>query len=175
MAGTIEFPGGCGASTTRMILKRALETYGSIEVCHMGNRDDPEREPPWVRFSDPKAADAALEAINSGQVVINGNIMKAERTTRRGPPPQVREQNREQEIGSRELFLQRQRGGGGGGGGGDRGGGGSRRSRSRGGDRGGRDRRDRDSRRDRDRDRGRDRDRRRGRSDSRKRRSRSRS
>eukprot|EP00439_Symbiodinium_sp_Y106_P049654 s172_g6.t1 len=102
-----EIIGGCSATTTRMILKREMERFGNVDVCHMGNRDNIEKEPPWVRFSDPKAAEAALEAISTGQVVIDGVIIKAAKSARRGPPL-VSRQPRDMEMGSRDLFLQRQ-------------------------------------------------------------------
>ncbi|CAK0845664.1 unnamed protein product, partial [Prorocentrum cordatum] len=94
MSNTIEFTGGCGATTTRMVLKREMERFGHVDVCHMGNRDNPKAEPPWVRFASSTAADAAVES------------------TRRGPPLVSREP-RDAEVGSRELFMQRLRGGGG--------------------------------------------------------------
>eukprot|EP00438_Fugacium_kawagutii_P015372 Skav225132 [mRNA] locus=scaffold1056:57871:60964:+ [translate_table: standard] len=105
MANTLEIVGGCGASTTRMILKREMERFGSVEVCHMGNRDNVEKEPPRVRFSDPSAADAALEAIKMGQVVIDGVIIKAVKSERKGPPQQTREP-KNMDMGSRDFFLQ---------------------------------------------------------------------
>mmetsp|Transcript_94643 Transcript_94643/g.265016 ORF Transcript_94643/g.265016 Transcript_94643/m.265016 type:complete len:180 (+) Transcript_94643:66-605(+) len=124
---TIEIT-GCSTSTTRMILKREMERFGHVDVCHMGNRDNPSAEPPWVRFADPKAADSALDAIKAGLVIIDGFAINAQKSNRRGPPLVSREP-REAEVGSRELFLQRSRGGGGGGGGG------RSRSRRRGGSR----------------------------------------
>ncbi|CAE7418892.1 unnamed protein product [Symbiodinium natans] len=160
MANTLEIIGGCSATTTRMILKREMERFGSVDVCHMGNRDNIEKEPPWVRFSDSKAAEAALEAISTGQVVIDGIIIKASKSARRGPPL-VSRQPRDMEMGSRDLFLQRQGQSDGGGHGGH----GGRRPRSRSRSRGG-GRRDRRPRRSRSR---------RRRSDSKRRRSRSRS
>eukprot|EP00405_Crypthecodinium_cohnii_P020740 CAMPEP_0206480332 /NCGR_PEP_ID=MMETSP0324_2-20121206/37228_1 /ASSEMBLY_ACC=CAM_ASM_000836 /TAXON_ID=2866 /ORGANISM="Crypthecodinium cohnii, Strain Seligo" /LENGTH=172 /DNA_ID=CAMNT_0053957093 /DNA_START=37 /DNA_END=556 /DNA_ORIENTATION=+ len=113
---TIEIIGGCSTSTTRMILKREMERFGHVDVCHMGNRDDPKNEPPWVRFADSKSADNALEAIKGSQVIIDGLVIAAQRSNRRGPPLVSREPG-EADVGSRELFLQRMGGGGGGGGG----------------------------------------------------------
>eukprot|EP00445_Apocalathium_hangoei_P063458 CAMPEP_0204110930 /NCGR_PEP_ID=MMETSP0361-20130328/2175_1 /ASSEMBLY_ACC=CAM_ASM_000343 /TAXON_ID=268821 /ORGANISM="Scrippsiella Hangoei, Strain SHTV-5" /LENGTH=97 /DNA_ID=CAMNT_0051060919 /DNA_START=96 /DNA_END=385 /DNA_ORIENTATION=- len=97
-------------------MKREMERFGHVDVCHMGNREDPKTEPPWVRFAEPKAADNALEAIKANLVIIDGLVIQAQKSTRRGPPLVSREP-REAEVGSRELFLQRARGGGGGGGG----------------------------------------------------------
>merc|ERR1719436_1629475 len=96
-----------------MILKREMERFGPVDVCHMGNRDNHNEEPPWVRFSEPRSADQALEAIKAGLVVIDGLAIVAQKSNRRGPPLVSREP-REAEVGSRELFLQRSGQGGGG-------------------------------------------------------------
>jgi len=112
MSNTIEFVGGCGATTTRMVLKREMERFGHVDVCHMGNRDNPTAEPPWVRFAQSSSADAAVEAIQRGEVMVDGMVLTAQKSTRRGPPLVSREP-RDAEVGSRELFMQRLRGGGG--------------------------------------------------------------
>mmetsp|Transcript_120760 Transcript_120760/g.327704 ORF Transcript_120760/g.327704 Transcript_120760/m.327704 type:complete len:183 (+) Transcript_120760:91-639(+) len=112
MSNTIEFTGGCGATTTRMVLKREMERFGHVDVCHMGNRDNPKAEPPWVRFASSTAADAAVEAIQRGEIIVDGMTLTAQKSTRRGPPLVSREP-RDAEVGSRELFMQRLRGGGG--------------------------------------------------------------
>mmetsp|Transcript_29117 Transcript_29117/g.53113 ORF Transcript_29117/g.53113 Transcript_29117/m.53113 type:complete len:166 (+) Transcript_29117:91-588(+) len=134
MASTIEITSGVPESCTRMVLKREMERFGQVDVCHMGNRQDPTNEPPWVRFANAKSADAALTAIKANEVFIDGIIIAADRSNKRGPPLVSREP-RDAEIGSRELFLNR--GAGGKGGGRDRydkggkGGGGERRGSSR--------------------------------------------
>mmetsp|Transcript_38469 Transcript_38469/g.90464 ORF Transcript_38469/g.90464 Transcript_38469/m.90464 type:complete len:181 (+) Transcript_38469:77-619(+) len=176
---TIEFTGGVVSTTSRLWLKREMERFGEVDVCHMGNRDNPVEEPPWVRFKDSQAAEKALEAIKNSQVVLDGNVLEAEwKANRRGGGggfPRDAVSRRDLEVNSRDLFLEQERarvrggdrGGGGGGGnrggdrGGDRGRGGRSRSRGRRRD----DSRDR-GRRSRSRDRGRrsrsrDRDRRR--------------
>mmetsp|Transcript_73655 Transcript_73655/g.159374 ORF Transcript_73655/g.159374 Transcript_73655/m.159374 type:complete len:165 (+) Transcript_73655:117-611(+) len=127
MASTIEITSLVNVTTTRMILKREMERFGQVDVCHMGNRQNPRDEPPWVRFANSKVAEDALTAIKAGQVVIDGVVITAEKSNKRGPPLHPREP-RDQEFGSRELFLNQGYGGGGGGRRGDRGG----RSRSRG-------------------------------------------
>eukprot|EP00429_Kryptoperidinium_foliaceum_P133487 CAMPEP_0176284556 /NCGR_PEP_ID=MMETSP0121_2-20121125/51911_1 /TAXON_ID=160619 /ORGANISM="Kryptoperidinium foliaceum, Strain CCMP 1326" /LENGTH=225 /DNA_ID=CAMNT_0017625005 /DNA_START=54 /DNA_END=728 /DNA_ORIENTATION=+ len=91
---TIEIT-GCSTSTTRMILKREMERFGHVDVCHMGNRDNPSAEPPWVRFADPKAADSALDAIKAGLVIIDGFAINAQKSNRRGPPLVSREPREE--------------------------------------------------------------------------------
>lgn len=106
MANTIEILGGCAASTTRMVLKREMEQFGAVAVCHMGNRERAAEEPPWVRFVDGRGCDGALAAIERGEVVVDGIVLRAQRSQRRGPPLVSRELQRD-ERGSRELFMQR--------------------------------------------------------------------
>mmetsp|Transcript_41248 Transcript_41248/g.92637 ORF Transcript_41248/g.92637 Transcript_41248/m.92637 type:complete len:166 (+) Transcript_41248:104-601(+) len=135
MASTIEITSGVPDSCTRMVLKREMERFGQVDVCHMGNRQDPTNEPPWVRFANSKSADAALTAIKANEVFIDGIIIAADRSNKRGPPLVSREP-RDAEIGSRELFLKGSGGGKGGGrydkgGKGKGGGGGDRRGSSR--------------------------------------------
>eukprot|EP00403_Amphidinium_massartii_P037771 CAMPEP_0178443070 /NCGR_PEP_ID=MMETSP0689_2-20121128/38610_1 /TAXON_ID=160604 /ORGANISM="Amphidinium massartii, Strain CS-259" /LENGTH=171 /DNA_ID=CAMNT_0020066875 /DNA_START=20 /DNA_END=532 /DNA_ORIENTATION=+ len=104
MASTIEIKSGVPESCTRMVLKREMERFGQVDVCHMGNRQDPTNEPPWVRFANAKSADSALTAIQAGEVFIDGIVIAADRSNKRGPPLVSREP-RDAEIGSRELFL----------------------------------------------------------------------
>mmetsp|Transcript_86145 Transcript_86145/g.216807 ORF Transcript_86145/g.216807 Transcript_86145/m.216807 type:complete len:153 (+) Transcript_86145:66-524(+) len=149
MAGsrTIQITSGVYVNTTRMWLKKELERFGEIDVCHMGNRERPEEEPPWVRFNSPKAAEDALAAIEKGEVFVDGAQLKAEWRSGVGRPAPSREKTtsrRDLDFSSRDLMM-----GGGGGGGRDR-----DRSRSRKRSRSRRRRRDSRSRsRDRDRDR----------------------
>eukprot|EP00434_Breviolum_minutum_P018050 symbB.v1.2.015916.t1/scaffold1171.1/size134081/11 len=77
MAGrSLQFTGGIFIQTTRMYLKKAMERFGEVEVCHMGNRNNPEEEPPWVRFLTEKAAQDALDALDKGEVYVDGNQLK---------------------------------------------------------------------------------------------------
>lgn len=66
MANTIEITGGVGETTSRMWLKQEMERFGRVDVCHMGNRMNPQEEPPWVRFYEPQGAEGALAAIRAG-------------------------------------------------------------------------------------------------------------
>jgi len=124
MASTIEITDGVVETTSRMWLKKEMERFGEVDVCHMGNRNNPTEEPPWVRFTRPNSAESALAAIRAGQVFVDGLMVKADwRSSRKGPPAPTREQHsrRDLEVTSRDLFMeQRDRGGGGGGGGGGR-------------------------------------------------------
>ncbi|CAK9102236.1 Hypothetical protein SCF082_LOCUS47785 [Durusdinium trenchii] len=117
MAGrTIQFIGGVFIQTTRMYLKKEMERYGEVEVCHMGNRDKPEEEPPWVRFLTEKAAQDALDAIEKGEVYVDGNQLKAQwrpaRGGRGGPRPPMPEREKEPshrrdlDFSSRDMMLQ---------------------------------------------------------------------
>eukprot|EP00933_Yihiella_yeosuensis_P050381 TRINITY_DN48178_c0_g1_i1.p2 TRINITY_DN48178_c0_g1~~TRINITY_DN48178_c0_g1_i1.p2 ORF type:complete len:188 (-),score=23.65 TRINITY_DN48178_c0_g1_i1:176-739(-) len=179
---TIEIIDGVHAGTTRLSLKTQLERFGEIDICH--KIGDPREDTPWVRFRDGSSAQNALDAIDKGDVLIDGVAIKAQWRGRKGPDNRgrdgdrggngrrgpARNVDRERDVGgtSRDLFLeqQRNRGGGGGGRGGrsrSRSGGRNRRSRSNSRRRGGRSRdRSYDRRpppRNDSRDRGRDRDR----------------
>lgn len=186
---TIEFTAGIHPPTTRAYLKRGLEErFGGVDAMHMGNPQDQENEPAWVRFQSESTATRVMEAIERGEVSFNGHVLQARwRGGARAPPTNpggVPTSRRDLDIDARDLLKEDRRGSKGG-----KGGKGRRdmemsardlmreddrrkdsRSRSR--------RRKRSSSRDRKRDRDRDRDRRRrkdSRSNSRSRRKRSRS
>lgn len=77
-----------GAVTTRLWLKKEMERFGRVEVCHTGNRMNPEIEAPWVRFEKMTAVETALEAINAGQCISpDGVTLKAELKNNSRPPP----------------------------------------------------------------------------------------
>merc|ERR1711924_179960 len=108
---TIQITGGVVA--TRLWLKKEMERFGRVEVCHTGNRMNPVAEPPWVRFATLTQAESALEAINSGQVLIDGCVIQAQFKTGRptAPPPRqeptmTRRNERDMDITSRDFALQ---------------------------------------------------------------------
>eukprot|EP00927_Polykrikos_kofoidii_P080560 TRINITY_DN77453_c0_g1_i1.p1 TRINITY_DN77453_c0_g1~~TRINITY_DN77453_c0_g1_i1.p1 ORF type:complete len:172 (-),score=27.37 TRINITY_DN77453_c0_g1_i1:75-590(-) len=156
MANTVEIIGGVGETTSRMWLKKEMERFGSVDVCHMGNRSNPGDEPPWVRFVKPTEAEEALNAINAGQVFLDGLKLQAQwKSGRRvstsgggiggGSMRDAPAQRRDLEVSSRDLFMEQERQRIRGRGGGDRDRErGRKRSRSR--SRSGRRRRGRDSR-----------------------------
>lgn len=72
---TIQITGAIVGS--RLWLKKEMDRFGRVEVCHTGNRQNPEAEPPWVRFEKITSAQLAVEAINSGQVLLDGAMLKA--------------------------------------------------------------------------------------------------
>jgi len=149
MSNTIEFINGVGEGTSRMYLKQEMERYGRVDVCHMGNRQNPKEEPPWVRFYEPSGAETALATIKSGQVFLDGVLLQADYKSGRRAPEKHPERNQggrmrgDLEVNSRDLFLEQER------------------DRIRGGGRGDRDRDRKRSRSRRSRSRERDRDRRR--------------
>merc|ERR1712113_540818 len=61
-----------GLVQTRLWLKKEMERFGRVEVCHTGNRMNPVAEPPWVRFATTTAAEVALKCISEGQVLVDG-------------------------------------------------------------------------------------------------------
>mmetsp|Transcript_77542 Transcript_77542/g.179757 ORF Transcript_77542/g.179757 Transcript_77542/m.179757 type:complete len:176 (+) Transcript_77542:155-682(+) len=110
MARTIEITDGVYSTTTRNWLKKEMEQFGEVDVCHMGKRDNPQEEPPWVRFCDPRSAEKAMAAIQAGQVFLDGLMIKAElRSAIKRPPPPVRrerEQRRDLDFSSRDFYME---------------------------------------------------------------------
>merc|ERR1712232_1434582 len=106
---TIQITGGVVA--TRLWLKKEMERFGRVEVCHTGNRQNPIAEPHWVRFATLTQAESALEAINGGQVLIDGCTIQAQFKSSRPPPPppqqqQIRRNERDMDITSRDIAQQ---------------------------------------------------------------------
>ncbi|CAE8594028.1 unnamed protein product, partial [Polarella glacialis] len=84
----IEITEGVSVATTRKTLKQALESYGEIEICHMGDRHIGPEQLPWVRFSRKESAEAALEQIQKETIFVDGLLIKANwRTNRSRAPP----------------------------------------------------------------------------------------
>ncbi|CAJ1352376.1 unnamed protein product [Effrenium voratum] len=111
MSSCIQITEGMVPGINRLALKGHMEQFGQVDLVHMGNRQNPEEEPPKVRFSTPEAAQRALDAINAGQVVIDGMLLKAQfmqgKGRGRGQAPTPHERNLE--VTSRDLFLERER------------------------------------------------------------------
>mmetsp|Transcript_48841 Transcript_48841/g.87965 ORF Transcript_48841/g.87965 Transcript_48841/m.87965 type:complete len:155 (+) Transcript_48841:139-603(+) len=111
MSTCIQIIEGMVSGINRLALKGHMEQFGQVDLVHMGNRQNPEEEPPKVRFNTPESAQKALEAINSGQVVIDGMLLKAQfmqgKGRGRGAAPTAHERNLE--VTSRDLFLERER------------------------------------------------------------------
>eukprot|EP00931_Biecheleriopsis_adriatica_P001569 TRINITY_DN101962_c0_g1_i1.p1 TRINITY_DN101962_c0_g1~~TRINITY_DN101962_c0_g1_i1.p1 ORF type:complete len:188 (+),score=42.06 TRINITY_DN101962_c0_g1_i1:51-614(+) len=92
---TIEIIEGCTERSSRLGLKKAMQVYGEIDACHMGDRavmGDNFTEYPLVRFKSQTAADNAYQALKAGQVFLDGVPLKGEWRggTRR---PQVKEKD----------------------------------------------------------------------------------
>lgn len=58
------------------MLKSAMERFGRIDLCFMGNRNKDEL--PMVRFATVAAAENAMQAISAGTVAFDGVTVKAE-------------------------------------------------------------------------------------------------
>mmetsp|Transcript_83388 Transcript_83388/g.232560 ORF Transcript_83388/g.232560 Transcript_83388/m.232560 type:complete len:182 (+) Transcript_83388:110-655(+) len=65
----IEFTAGIRDTVGRIPLKKLMEQFGEVEVCHIGTRGV---DFPFVRFKERAAADAALEASKAGRVFLDG-------------------------------------------------------------------------------------------------------
>mmetsp|Transcript_29243 Transcript_29243/g.44176 ORF Transcript_29243/g.44176 Transcript_29243/m.44176 type:complete len:253 (+) Transcript_29243:184-942(+) len=78
---TIEITGGITQRTSRLALKRAMAGFGEVDACHMGDRavmGDNFTEFPIVRFKSQSVAETALNAIKTGQVFLDGQLIQAE-------------------------------------------------------------------------------------------------
>eukprot|EP00931_Biecheleriopsis_adriatica_P010066 TRINITY_DN111166_c0_g1_i1.p1 TRINITY_DN111166_c0_g1~~TRINITY_DN111166_c0_g1_i1.p1 ORF type:complete len:174 (+),score=18.91 TRINITY_DN111166_c0_g1_i1:84-605(+) len=73
----LEIVGGVGPTVNRLHLKTQMEQFGQVDVVHMGNRNNPEAEPPKVRFVKAEHAQKALDAINAQTVCVNGVFIQA--------------------------------------------------------------------------------------------------
>lgn len=109
---TIQITGGVVG--TRLWLKQEMSRFGRVEVCHTGNRQNPEAEPPWVRFEKMSSVETALNAIAAGQVLFDGMPIKAELKASRShaPPRPTRERSpkrRDLEVTSRDLARESHR------------------------------------------------------------------
>eukprot|EP00929_Paragymnodinium_shiwhaense_P089534 TRINITY_DN4967_c0_g1_i1.p1 TRINITY_DN4967_c0_g1~~TRINITY_DN4967_c0_g1_i1.p1 ORF type:complete len:158 (-),score=22.91 TRINITY_DN4967_c0_g1_i1:246-719(-) len=98
--------------TNRVALKTAMEVFGSVDACHMGNRDNPDKEPAKVRFKDADAANKAFDTIRAGQVFIDGSQLTAEWWSgRKNNTPTSRGGDggprRDLELTSRDLMKER--------------------------------------------------------------------
>lgn len=106
---TIRIIGGLSQQTSRLWLKKQMERFGPVDICHTGNRHSQTAEHPWVRFTTTTSAQTALEAAQKGELIIDGTQIQAElgAGNRRGPPPrdntQLHRSNRDMELTSRDL------------------------------------------------------------------------
>lgn len=95
-----------GFVTSRIQLKKQMGVFGHVEVANTGNRQNVKEEPPFVRFGTETAANAALEAMNKGQVRIDGATISGERVMGGKPEPKIQRPNRadrDLEYTSREV------------------------------------------------------------------------
>eukprot|EP00929_Paragymnodinium_shiwhaense_P028040 TRINITY_DN16330_c0_g3_i1.p2 TRINITY_DN16330_c0_g3~~TRINITY_DN16330_c0_g3_i1.p2 ORF type:complete len:164 (+),score=50.60 TRINITY_DN16330_c0_g3_i1:130-621(+) len=119
--------------SSRVGLKKAMEVFGEVVACHMGNRGV---DKPLVRFKNQASAEAAVAALGGNQVWLDGFQLKGllqvssdkkdgEKGGGKGGGGRDRGAVREEagmNMTSRDLMPRRGSGGGGGG---------HRRSRSR--------------------------------------------
>lgn len=106
---TLRITGGLSQQTSRLWLKKQMERFGPVDICHTGNRHSQTAENPWVRFTTANGAQAAIEAVNAGTLIIDGTQIQAElgAGSRRAPPPRVEGQlqrsERDMQLTSRDL------------------------------------------------------------------------
>eukprot|EP00930_Biecheleria_cincta_P064317 TRINITY_DN49881_c0_g1_i1.p2 TRINITY_DN49881_c0_g1~~TRINITY_DN49881_c0_g1_i1.p2 ORF type:complete len:142 (-),score=16.25 TRINITY_DN49881_c0_g1_i1:274-699(-) len=113
----IEITGGTTEWTSRLSLKKAMERFGEVVGCHIGNRGV---DNPVVRFATKTEADAAHEALSKGEVLLDGQVLQGDwksdkrRYISDGPRPgteNTRSDETKLEMTSRD-FLLASRGGG---------------------------------------------------------------
>lgn len=78
---TLEITEGIQERTSRLGLKKTMLAFGEVDACHMGDRavmGDRFTEFPIVRFKSQSAAEAALAALKSGQVFLDGYQLNGE-------------------------------------------------------------------------------------------------
>lgn len=116
MARVLHIIDGIKLNTARWSLKMELEVYGKIDACHMGDRTNPHKQPPWVKFAAAQSAERCMEAIHEGKLFVNGYKIKAEYRKDAGEPKQVDpggSRNGDLDLTSRDLFMRQAAGGGG--------------------------------------------------------------
>lgn len=70
---TVEITFGTSERTSRVELKKRMSAFGEVDVCHMGTRG---KDFPFVRFRSAAFAEAAVEALKSGQVFLeDGSLL----------------------------------------------------------------------------------------------------
>lgn len=122
---TLEIVEGIQERASRISLKKTMSVFGEVDACHMGDRavmGDNFTEFPIVRFKTQSAAEAALAALKSGQVYLDGFQLKGEwrggggRSVRqrKEPPSRAREalpDSRPEEDTSSRMLLDTPSGG----------------------------------------------------------------
>eukprot|EP00434_Breviolum_minutum_P028595 symbB.v1.2.025300.t1/scaffold2445.1/size151041/28 len=78
---TIEITGGTTEFTSRLGLKKAMERFGEVVGCHMGQRGV---DKPVVRYVSGEVAQGAYESLRKGEIVLDGNILEGDWKPDRG-------------------------------------------------------------------------------------------
>ncbi|CAJ1403836.1 unnamed protein product [Effrenium voratum] len=99
----IEITGGTTEWTSRLSLKKAMERFGEVIGCHIGNRGV---DKPVVRYVSGEVAQTAHQALRKGEIVLDGMILEGDWKPDRGrPPPEMRKEPREAEMTSRDFLT----------------------------------------------------------------------
>lgn len=98
---------GIKLNSARWSLKMELEVYGKIDAAHMGDRNNPNSTPPWVKFNTREGAERAMEAMQQGKVFVNGYKLKAEyrKDGLAAPPSGDNTTRTDLDLTSRDLFM----------------------------------------------------------------------
>mmetsp|Transcript_35987 Transcript_35987/g.78743 ORF Transcript_35987/g.78743 Transcript_35987/m.78743 type:complete len:139 (+) Transcript_35987:156-572(+) len=100
---------GIAEQSSRLSLKKAMETFGEVVGCHIGNRGV---DLPVVRFKTEANAEAALQALRTGQVWLDGLVLGGQwkGATRQQPQVSVpRSDDDSTLLTSRDLMERRGR------------------------------------------------------------------
>eukprot|EP00928_Gymnodinium_smaydae_P064819 TRINITY_DN48079_c0_g1_i1.p1 TRINITY_DN48079_c0_g1~~TRINITY_DN48079_c0_g1_i1.p1 ORF type:complete len:150 (-),score=32.45 TRINITY_DN48079_c0_g1_i1:68-517(-) len=109
---------GMSETSSRMTLKKTMETFGEVIGCHIGNRGV---DWPVVRFQQPASAEAAVAALQNKQVWLDGVVLSGDWKGAKppNPPKQTGMMGRStaydedaRELTSRELFMEARKGSG---------------------------------------------------------------
>eukprot|EP00931_Biecheleriopsis_adriatica_P000325 TRINITY_DN100342_c0_g1_i1.p1 TRINITY_DN100342_c0_g1~~TRINITY_DN100342_c0_g1_i1.p1 ORF type:complete len:154 (-),score=23.31 TRINITY_DN100342_c0_g1_i1:76-492(-) len=100
----IEISGGTTEWTSRLSLKKTMERFGEVIGCHIGQRGV---DRPVVRFSSGEVAQQVHQALQKGEVMLDGQVLQGDWKPDRGRPPSDHTNARESviEMTSRDFIT----------------------------------------------------------------------
>mmetsp|Transcript_3122 Transcript_3122/g.7263 ORF Transcript_3122/g.7263 Transcript_3122/m.7263 type:complete len:131 (+) Transcript_3122:64-456(+) len=100
----IEITGGTTEWTSRLSLKKAMERFGEVIGCHMGQRGV---DKPVVRYATGEVAQAVHEALRKGEILLDGQVLQGDwKPDRPRPPPEaMKPRDNVMEMTSRDFLT----------------------------------------------------------------------